>query len=424
MSARTPPMLLFDAGYYGTLAAARSLGRAGVPVVVADPSRFAPVRFSRHVTRSYVCPPVSRVDRFVQWLEELGEREGDHVVYPTSDEVAYVLSAHKEALSKHIKLFQPGLDTLMRVLDKKSLLEDAHSAGFDVPETWYPVRPADFERALREAEGPLMIKPRTQIFSLTHRKGVVATGDVDSHVADFERFESDNPYGPQLTERRPELARPFLQRYYPEAVEAIESVTGFRDAEGRISPLFGAVKVLQRPRRMGVGLCFEAAPVIPEVTERTSRLLQALGYFGVFEIELVRVRERQLLIDLNPRFYNQLAFDVARGLPLPLLAYRAALGDQSEILRLLSDVPSGDSPGAFCNSLGVRLLVGAQRLAGTMTASEAARWHDWTRSRKDTLVDAVRDPDDPMPFWMETGGQLYDCVRHPRAFVRMIALDR
>jgi D-aspartate ligase len=424
VSARTPPFLLFDAGYYGTLAAARSLGRAGVPVVIADPSRFATARFSRHVTRSYVCPPVTQVGRFVEWLEDLGAREGEHVVYPTSDEVAYVLSAHKEALSKHIMLFQPALETLMRVLDKKSLLEFAHLAGFDVPKTWYPERPADFERALREAEGPLMIKPRTQIFSLTHRKGSVATGDVDSHLAHYKRFERDNRHGPPLTERSPELTRPLLQRYYPEAVEAIESVTGFRDAEGRISPLFGAVKVLQRPRRMGVGLCFEDAPMTPEITARTSRLLEALGYFGVFEIELIRVGERQPLIDLNPRFYNQLAFDVARGLPLPLLAYRAALGDQSEILRLLSEVPSRQSPRAFCNSIGVRLLVGAQRLAGTMTASEASRWHEWTRSRKDSLVDAVRDPDDPMPFWMEIGRQLYDSARHPRAFVRMIALDR
>src|SRR5450755_2287847 len=168
-------MLLCDAGYYGTLAAARCLGRAGVPVVVAAPSRLAPVRFSRHVTRGHVCPAVNRVDRFVEWLEELGAREGEHVIYPTSDEVAYVLSAHKDVLSKHFTLFQPGLETILRVLDKKSLLEEARKAGFDVPETWSPEGPLDFERALRTAEGPLMIKPRTQIFSLTHRKGVVVT---------------------------------------------------------------------------------------------------------------------------------------------------------------------------------------------------------------------------------------------------------
>jgi D-aspartate ligase len=424
VSARRPPMLLFDAGYYGTLAAARSLGRAGIPVVVADPSRVASTRFSRYVTRAHVCPPVTRVESFVEWLLDLAAREGEHVVYPTSDEVAYVLATHKDRLSDRLRLYQPALSTITRVLDKKSLLEAARSVGFEVPETWSPESPADFERAAREADGPLMIKPRTQLFMRTHSKGIVATGDAASLRAQHDRFIRENPYGPPVTSRSPDLARPLLQRYYVEALQAIESVTGFRDADGRISPLLGSVKVLQRPRRMGVGLCFERATVSPEVAARTSRLLEALAYFGVFELEFVRVGERQLLIDMNPRFYNQLAFDVARGLPLPLLAYWAAMGDQDEVRRLLSDVRVAETPRAFCNSLGVRLLVGAQRLAGTMPATEAARWSQWMRSRRGALVDAVRDPDDPMPFWAETGRQLYDCARHPRFFVGMIALDR
>ncbi len=420
----TPPALLFDAGFYGTLAAARSLGRAGIPVVVADPSRLATTRFSRYVARAHVCPPVTRVERFIEWLLDFGTREGEHVIYPTSDEVAYVLSAYKGELSNRFRLFQPDRATLTRVLDKKTLLDQARAAGFDAPETWAPMSAPDFDRALAEANGPLMIKPRTQLFMSTHSKGVVAGGDATSLGQQYERFQRENPYGSALTERSPELARPLLQRYYPEAMHAIESVAGFRDASGQVSPLLGAIKVLQRPRRMGVGLCFVGAPVPPNVAERTARMLEALGYFGVFEIELVRAGGRQLLIDLNPRFYNQLAFDVARGLPLPLLAYHAALGDEAEVERLLSLVPSGESPGAFCNSLGLRLLVGAQKLAGTMSAADAARWHDWMESRKGSLVDAVADRDDPLPFWVEAAERLYDSARHPRAFVRIIALDR
>src|SRR5580692_12161824 len=106
-------MLLFDAGFYGTLAAARALGRAGIPVVVADPSRIAITRFSRYVSRAHVCPPVTKVERFVEWLLGLGAREGEHVVYPTSDEVAYVLSAYEGVLSERFRLFQPGLPTMV-----------------------------------------------------------------------------------------------------------------------------------------------------------------------------------------------------------------------------------------------------------------------------------------------------------------------
>jgi D-aspartate ligase len=335
-----------------------------------------------------------------------------------------VLSEHKDALAGRLRLLSPAVETILRVLDKSSLLADARTAGFDVPETWSPEDPADLERALREADGPLMIKPRTQLFLATHSKGVVAASTASSLIAQYDRFVRDNPYGPPIAVGRPALARPLLQRYYSEAVQAIESVAGFRHTDGRISPLLGAVKVLQRPRRMGVGLCFEQAPVSPEVEARTRRLLEIAGYFGVFELELVRVRDRQLLIDMNPRFYNQLAFDVARGLPLPLLAYWAAMGDGSEVARLLSGVRRGEGPTAFCNSLGLRMLVGAQRLSGSMPASEAAHWHAWMRSRRRALVDAVRDPDDSAPFVAEAAERLYDALRHPRAFVRMIALDR
>lgn len=421
MTLATPPILLFDAGFYGTLAAARTLGRAGIPVAVADPSRLAITRFSRHVKRGYVCPPVSQVESFIDWIERLGEREGEHVIYPTSDEVAYVLSRYEQRLGKRLKLFQPSLETITRVLDKQSLLDAAKEAGFDVPETWCPVTRGDFERAVASADGPLMIKPRTQLFMKTHSKGATVR-DPASLPAQYERFVRDNPYGAAVAQQH-NLTRPLLQRYYPEAVQAIESVAGFRDGTGRVSPLLGALKVLQRPRRMGVGLCFESAAVTPEVVARTERLLEALDYSGVFEIQLLRVGDRQLLIDMNPRFYNQLAFDVGRGLPLPELAYWAAMGNTIEVSRLLTETRLSQTPGAFCNSLGLRLLVGAQRLAGTMSLGEATRWTEWSRSRGD-VIDAIWDADDPGPFRAEIARQAYDTVRHLRAFVRMIALDR
>ena len=44
-----PPVLLTTANYNGTLAAVRSLGRAGIRVTTADPARFAVSAWSRYV---------------------------------------------------------------------------------------------------------------------------------------------------------------------------------------------------------------------------------------------------------------------------------------------------------------------------------------------------------------------------------------
>ena len=64
-------------------------------------------------------------------------------------------------------------------------------------------------------------------------------------------------------------------------------------------------------------------PVDAELAEKVRQLCVKLGYFGSFEVEFIRAGGRQLLIDFNPRFYSQMGFDIARGMPLPLFVYEA-----------------------------------------------------------------------------------------------------
>jgi len=417
------PALLCDATFHGTLAAVRSLGRGGIPVLVADPARLTPASWSRYATHTLQSPRVSHAERFMEWLVRLGEREGRVVAYPTSDEMALLLSTHKDALASHFALYQPDVDTLLRVLDKKRLVEAAALAGIEAPETFFPETAAEVERLAREAEGPLLLKPRTQLFLETHGKGSLVPAAAKLHEA-FDAYRRDHRYLPPVSDRMPELMAPMLQRYYPEAAEGIYSLSGFRSRGGDLLLMLGATKVLQRPRRLGIGLCFESAPVPDDVRERARRLLDVLGYFGVFELEFIRAGARHLLIDMNPRFYNQLQLDVSRGLDLPRLAYAAAQGDTEEVATLAARPPPAEPVDAFCNGIGLRILVGAQRAFGTMTSAEAARWTAWRRDHGRGLVDSIAADDDPGPVLAEGAGQLYSCLRHPRAFLRMIALDR
>jgi predicted ATP-grasp superfamily ATP-dependent carboligase len=419
------PILLCDATFSGTLAAVRSLGRSGVPVVVADSAAGAPAFWSRYATRTVRCPPIADVPRFLEWVMRFGEREGRHVFHPTSDELVYVIAAHHEELSTRFSLYQPDLPTTMRVLDKKLLYEAAREAGLGAPDTWFPGTSGEVEAIAREAGKALMVKPRTQAFLRKHPKGAVGPRDPAELRGAYEKFHREGTYDDPVASRMPELTRPMLQRYYPDAAESIFSVTGFRDVTGRHLALLGSVKVLQRPRRVGIGLCFESAPLPPGLFEKVAVFLERIGFYGIFELEFVRDDEELLLIDMNPRFYHQVALDVARGLALPQLAYSAALGDETEVARLVATAPSGEgSPHAFCNRIGLEMLVGAQRLSGKMSTEEAARWHDWTLDPTRTLVDSVAEKGDPGPLVAEIVRQLYGCVRHPRSFVRMIALDR
>jgi D-aspartate ligase len=417
------PILLSDAGYYGTLATARALGRAGVPVTMADTTRVASALWSRHVTRRLRCPPTYDVDRIVPWLIDLGRRQR-HVVYATSDDLSFSLALRHDELRDHFDFYQPDLESLMSALDKSRLMSLARTSGLDTPETWLPESDDEAEAIAREVGGPLVIKPRTQAQMRTHLKGRVLHAPVTAREA-YASFRQRNAYGPEMAERYPSATRPMLQRFHPEAVEQVYSLAGFRDRSGAHFVVRAATKVLQRPRQLGIGLCFESSAVDEALAAGVRKLCERMGYFGVFEAEFIRSSGRSLLIDFNARLYNQIGFDVARGLPLPELVYHAALGHDDEVARLAASVPPDDGAGprAFCNSFGLAVIVRARRLSGRMSSDDANRWRAWLGDRVGMVVDAVADPDDPRPLRFEMAQQIYQYVRHPRAFVQQIALD-
>jgi predicted ATP-grasp superfamily ATP-dependent carboligase len=270
-----------------------------------------------------------------------------------------------------------------------------------------------------------VVKPRTQVLLTTHGKGVIVDGAPSEIASAYARFRRANPYGPAFASRFPEATWPMLQRYHAQAMDGIYSLAGFRTEDGHGFAVLAENKVLQRPRRLGIGLCFEPAAVDAQLAERVRRLCERVGYFGIFEVEFIREGERSLLIDMNGRLYNQIAFDVARGLPLPQLAYAEALGHHGEVARLLEStrrVETGTTRG-FCNRFGLEVLVAAKRATGRMSHDDAARWRAWCDERNGNLVDAVADRDDPRPFAFEVAAQLYGYLRHPLSFVRTIALD-
>lgn len=418
------PALLFDATYHGTLAAVRSLGRAGIPVVVADPRRLTPATWSRYTTRSVRCPPVADAEAFVAWLVRFGERHGRHVVYPTSDEVAFLLAENHVRLEPLFATYQPDLDHTLGILDKKRLHGAAETAGIQTPETRFPTSAREAQEMADGLDGPVLFKPRTQLFLRAHRKGEIVSDR--ARVADaYAAFRRDNVYLPPVAERTPELTQPMLQRYYSEAADGIGSVSGFRSRDGKVLAVLGALKILQRPRRLGIGLCFESQPVEPELLARVTRMLEELSYFGVFELEFIEEQGgARLLIDMNPRFYSQVELDVARGLDLPRMAYAAAMRDDDGLAALARGPNGGPRDRAFRNSIGVHLVTGAQRVFGTMSRDDAERWRSWARSHGEHMVDPIVAKDDPGPFFAESATQAYECLRHPRSFLRTIALDR
>src|SRR5689334_13666548 len=168
----SPKALLADATWNGTLAALRDLHAHGVAVTLASDTWLAPARWSRHVSRTVSCPRSKDAAVFLEWLLQFGAEQPGHFLYPTSDEVAWLVASHRDELARYYRLYSPPLQSLIRLLDKARLVEDAKTAGLDVPETVVPRNAADAECCGRTIGFPLFVKPRAQVFRHGFDKGV------------------------------------------------------------------------------------------------------------------------------------------------------------------------------------------------------------------------------------------------------------
>jgi D-aspartate ligase len=420
-----PPILLTMADYYGTLAAVRSLGRLGVPITVAESKLLAPARWSRYVTRRVSCPDVGDSEAFLEWLVRFGERQPGHVLYPTSDDMAWLFALHREELEPHFLMYQPHVDAIYGLLNKQRLHDLCEDVGLDVPDTWFPENEAALERVAAEARFPVLLKPQTQILFESHVKG--AQVERASELLPRHReFLERNHYGRKLLAYDARANRPMVQAFYPEAAQNIFSLSGFVDRTGELFVARGALKVLQRPRKLGIGLCFEEVPVDAELAEKVRQLCVKLGYHGTFEVEFIRAGGRQLLIDFNPRFFSQMGFDIARGMPLPLFVYEAASGHEQRLAEVAREALAWTGTGQhiYCHRGVFELLLRAQGLSGRLSSQEVRQWREWYARHREGAVDAVIDTGDWVPWVVDVAMHLRSYVRHPKSFIRTMVLDR
>jgi D-aspartate ligase len=419
------PALLTMAGYGGSLAAVRCLGRAGIPVTVAFNSPAQPAAWSRWTTHRVRSPTPADPQRFMDWLLRFGRREPAHVLYPTCDDLAYLFARHEAEVRRSFLVYQPPLESVLAMLDKKALLAAATRAGIDSAVTWVPEDESEVERIARQARFPLLIKPRTQLLWPTLDKGTRVDRREDL-LPTYVAYLRTKQHLPMLLAERPDLARPLVQEYHSEAEEQIESVAGFIDQSGAVLVARAAVKVLQRPRRIGIGVCFEHAPLEAATAAALATLCRHTGYYGVFEAEFIRTADRRLLIDFNPRYYNQMGFEIARGLPLPLLTHAAACGDLPRLraIALGAHAPREDEAAVYCDWPAMAMMLGAQRLSGRMDAREMRRWRDWYARHRHHAVDPAFDREDIVPGVLAAAGQLWRVMRHPRAFFRSTVLNQ
>jgi len=334
----TPGALIIGGNLNG-LTIARSLGRHRVPVWVATPPDVKLASYSRYTQRTLPWP-TGDYESQVSYLLELAERHelDQWVLFPTSDESAALLSRFHDALSRRFRVSTPPWNVLRWAYDKRLTYQLAAEQQVDHPQTMYPSSEADLSALALNF--PVILKPATH--------------------AVVSRFTADKAW--------PGANRAELLARYREAREMIpadlilvqEMISGGGESQFSYAALccdgepiasLTARRTRQYPVDFGYSSSFVETMAVPEIVGGSRRLLAAIRYSGLVEVEYkFDARDgRYKLLDINPRLWTWAAIGARAGIDFPYLLWRMVAGKQVQPqtaragvgwVRMSTDVPA------------------------------------------------------------------------------------
>jgi len=296
------PVMVTDAHALGSLAAIRSLGRAGYPVVASANSAGAIGLHSRYVTKKRVAPSY-RDPGFLDWLKQTISQDGVKAIVPSEG----CLHALRPAFAQ----FQPLLPL-----------------PADEKKVYASLSKFDFFKELRQADHI----PPTLLVGDGLRD---PTKDELASLGDVVFAKFDAAYGRSGTEenlvvrlpdrdsleaRLPQLLRQYrvgvLQGYCP----GVGVGAFFLRWRGRILAEFMHRRIHEVPHTGGAS-SFRSAWFHAGILEDARRRLEALDWEGVAMVEYRwdPATDRFWLLELNARFWGSLHLALFAGVDFPRL---------------------------------------------------------------------------------------------------------
>jgi predicted ATP-grasp superfamily ATP-dependent carboligase len=343
------PAVVADVGWVNGLAAIRSLGRAGVPVVALDRHRSA-LGFRSRYALGIACPdPVAEEGAFVELLVALADALGRPApIFPTHDEeLAAVAKAAPVLGGRYLYPFPPW-ETVERIQRKRVQLEEAQAAGVPIPATAYPASAAEALSAGDDMGYPVLVKPSEPVgFRRRFRRQAF-------------RCRTPEELGRAFADSEPFV--PMVQELVPGGDEELYTLGSYLAADGEALGLFSGRKLRQTPPTVGTCRVGEAVWV-QEVVDQGLRLLSRLGFHGLSQVEFKRDPRdgRYKLMEVNPRLWQWHGLASACGVDLVRLAYRDLLGDR----------PAPSRPHADGRRWAITLMAGERPAVPRMPYSDA-----------------------------------------------------
>jgi predicted ATP-grasp superfamily ATP-dependent carboligase len=311
-------ILILDAGWRIATTIARSLGRAGVRVALAEStSQYTaghrpPAFSSRYCARTVDLPdftkdPAPFIDAILAFVREHSVR----VVLPTADSSIVLLAPHRERFAELGCTVAVAPDVALEIAnDKTRTLEVADKLGIPYPKS-VPVANVEDVRAAEAQFGyPFVVKP-----TMSWNQGSVRVAPVEA-MNEAEAMKATS-------------------RFLATGCEVIaqQLATGRREsislfiANGEMLAYCGCTAHRTTPPLGGVSAMRQSIPVPKEVLDWSVNLATAIGFEGACEVEYRQdAQGNSLLMEINPRLAGTLENAMHSGVDLPLMVWQWATG--------------------------------------------------------------------------------------------------
>jgi len=315
-SAQIPAVVVGGSDNCGGLGVVRSLGQAGVPVIVIDREITASALYSRYA-RKMIIPELSGWS-FVRDLMALQTTIGCRpVLFLTSDEAALTVSEHRAELAKGYRIRLPSHENLTALMQKSDFQRLAVERGFAVPRSLRIRSFKDFDH-LAGLNLPGIVKPsiKTEDY-LTHQfeRGYRITSLEQAH----EVCRRILPVLPDLV----------VQEWIEGPDSEIYFCLTYRGSKGTVASFTGRKLSIWPPEVGTTASCIAAPEAHPILGPLTDAFFEAVSFTGMASMEYKRdVRTGQFFM-IEPtvgRVDWQEEVATFNGVNIPLAAYLHEIG--------------------------------------------------------------------------------------------------
>ena len=325
---KNPSVLITDADLKVSLPILRSLAKKNIEIGAGASDGRAISFFSKYCMDKFLYPsPRENVHIFLKVLEKIVKATHFDILFPVGEWTLVPISENREKIAPHIKLSIGHKEAIKSVFEKSRTVKLAITEDVPIPKTFFIDNIQDLTKASKKLSYPAVIKSRESWVWNKNETFFSRPTYVNSPQELLEAYKTVHGTFPF----------PMIQEYIPGTPYHI----GVLCNHSRLRAFCCIKEHRTIPVTGGYASFRETVSPLPKMKEFAMRLLQALEWHGVAEVEFkLDSRDGMLkFMEINGRFWGSLELAIVSGVDFPYLLYKMIVdGDVKPVFNYKSGV--------------------------------------------------------------------------------------